>query len=262
MRVRGINGSWCELNCLEDTGSTNFTIFQDDDVRMLHLNPGYPYREAPSMIHTANGDVLRYFVRLELNVLSSGPGSDPIGPMYQESCAILPGFSHAGRSFLAWVYIVTYLLPLHRTAQECSTLERRRMVQFDNYQLSRYPCIRSVTSLKVVAPSSVSAIDRMLFPREHKTRVKKLLTNYPREDDLSDDILDLFKKIMLVSGVFMARGEHFANKLGIFTCHTSRESNASRSSTLSRSFVPRNSSGSRWPANTPKSMSYAVHLMR
>lgn len=49
------------------------------------------------MIHTTNGDVLRYFVRLELQVLSSGPGSDPIGPMYQESCAILPGFSHAGR---------------------------------------------------------------------------------------------------------------------------------------------------------------------
>lgn len=49
------------------------------------------------MVHTANGSVLRYFVRLELQVLSAGPGSTPIGPMYNECCAILPGFSFAGR---------------------------------------------------------------------------------------------------------------------------------------------------------------------
>lgn len=96
MRVRKVNGLWSELLCLEDTGSSSFTIFQGDDVDMLDLNAAYPYWEAPRITHTANGNVFRTFVRLELQVLSAGPGSDPIGPVYEDSCAILPGFSFTG----------------------------------------------------------------------------------------------------------------------------------------------------------------------
>lgn len=96
MRVRRINGPWCELCCIEDTGSSCFTIFQND-VQMLQLNPSYPYWESPRNIHTVNGSVRRSFVRLELQILSAGPGSEAIGPVYQESCAIQPGFPFTGR---------------------------------------------------------------------------------------------------------------------------------------------------------------------
>lgn len=42
------------------------------------------------------------------------------------------------------------------------------------------------------------------FSIEHQGRVKKLLHNYQRADDLTDDLLDLFEKLILLVLLFLA----------------------------------------------------------
>lgn len=96
MQVRRIGGHWCEFSCLEDSGSTNFSIFERDDLAMLGVNDAYPHWDMALPTATANGIVLRRYINLQVRVLSEGPGSEPIGPIFLEHCAVMPGFSQAG----------------------------------------------------------------------------------------------------------------------------------------------------------------------
>ena len=75
--------SWAhvDLLCLEDTGSTNFTLFEAD-LTILDISGIYDFWLAPTSTQIVEGTVQPPTVIVGLQVPSQGLGSDPIGGMF------------------------------------------------------------------------------------------------------------------------------------------------------------------------------------
>lgn len=96
--------------CLEDTGSSYVSIYEQDDLPLLGINPAYNYYLPPELIVTANGNmfcqklileqqILAFVIRLVLprskNVSSCqdtlARGQDSLAPSYTRHClSVLP----------------------------------------------------------------------------------------------------------------------------------------------------------------------------
>lgn len=95
MNSRRIGGGvWFPLMCLEDTGSSCFSIYELDDVPLLGINQPYNYYLLPENVITANGNIYCQKVLLELQIVAFD--GNPIGITTFEECFIMPGHSGGG----------------------------------------------------------------------------------------------------------------------------------------------------------------------
>lgn len=56
--------------CLEDTGSSYVSIYKQDDLPLLGINPAYNYYLPPELIVTANGNMFCQKLILEQQILA------------------------------------------------------------------------------------------------------------------------------------------------------------------------------------------------
>lgn len=87
-------GFWFPLMCMEDTGFSYFSIYQQDDRPLLGINPAYNHYLSPEIVATANGNV--YCQKLLLEQQIAALNGNPIGVATGEVCLIMPGHSGAG----------------------------------------------------------------------------------------------------------------------------------------------------------------------
>lgn len=91
MRVSPIGGTaYTDLLCLEDTGSSNFTLFETD-LYAIGVSPGYTFWMPDVSVQVVGGALSLQCVILELQVLSHGVGSEAVGGVFYDTCHVLPG---------------------------------------------------------------------------------------------------------------------------------------------------------------------------
>lgn len=92
MDTRKIGGySWTLLRCLEDTGSSDFSVYLEDDVPLLGIDETYHHWLSTITLLTAGGQVNCHQVWLELQVV--GFNGQPISSSSFEICVVMPGKS-------------------------------------------------------------------------------------------------------------------------------------------------------------------------
>lgn len=82
---------WFPLMRLEDTESSYFSIYEQDDVPLLGVDAAYNYHLLPEMVVTANGNMYCQKLFLEQQIVAFE--SHPIGISTFEECLIMPGQS-------------------------------------------------------------------------------------------------------------------------------------------------------------------------
>lgn len=77
-------GVWFPFMCLEDTGSSYFSIYEQDDVPLLGVDATYNYHLLPEIVVTANGNMYCQKVLLEQRIVAFD--GHPIGISTFEEC--------------------------------------------------------------------------------------------------------------------------------------------------------------------------------
>ena len=118
MRVSAIGRpGHIDVECLEDTGSSNCTLYEGD-LPTLGIHPGnYGFWLNPISVQVVGGTVLLRRVMLSLQVLSQGAGSEPIGGVFLDECLAMQGL--AGQERLSGSVV-------HEPARAAKRLERNR----------------------------------------------------------------------------------------------------------------------------------------
>lgn len=95
-----------DVECLEDTGSSNCTLYKGD-LLTLGIHPGnYGFWLNPISVQVVGGTVLLRRVMLSLQVLSQGAGSEPIGGVFLDECLAMQELA-ARRGYQVWGYTAT-----------------------------------------------------------------------------------------------------------------------------------------------------------
>lgn len=95
MNTRRIGGDlWFPLMCLDDTGSSHFSIYQQDDLPLLGIDAAYNRHLLPELVVTGNGNVYCQKVLLEQQIVAFD--GNPIGINTFQKCLIMQGHSGAG----------------------------------------------------------------------------------------------------------------------------------------------------------------------